>query len=320
MVKIAVAGGTGNVATNLLKDTIASGTHEITILTRSPPSKFPPHPSPNVSYAQVDYTNRAELTQALQGFHTVLSFFVVHLDTDNVAQKNLLHASLSAGVSRFAPSEWGIASHSGVPAYANKDSMRAYLESLDSAGELRDLQYCLFQPSIFLDYWAHPYPLSPGLITWPFFIDFQNRRAMILDEGNQPIVLTAVADDAAILALALADPRPWPRVGGIRGCRTTINELVSIGRKVRGGDWNIEYVKSADLAQGELKTSWVPQISHPTIPEELRESYSKDFVVQFFEGITRGCWDVSGEFNERFPDYDFIGAEEYLTRAWEGKP
>lgn len=284
----------------MLKDAITYNQHEITIFTRSAPSK--PHPSPKVSYLQVDYTSREALTTALRGFHTVLSFFVVHLDVDNIAQKNLIHASIAAGVTRFAPSEWGIASNSGVGSYDNKDYIRKYLEDLDKKGELNGLQYCLFQPSIFMDYFAHPYPLERDLITWPFFIDFENRRAMVLDDGNQPLVLTAMQDDAAVLSLALSDmQRPWPRVGGIRGCRTNINELIALGKKIRGGEWSIEHISSRDVAQGEIKTSWIPQLDHPTIPQEERESFSKVFLIMFFTAIKNGSWNVSEEFNEIFP-------------------
>jgi hypothetical protein len=303
----------------MLKSAIASNQHDITIFTRSAPSK--PHPSPRVSYLQVDYTSRDALTTVLRGFHTVLSFFVVHLDVDNIAQKNLIHASIAAGVQRFAPSEWGIANNSGVGSYDNKDYIRKYLEDLDAKGELQGMQYCLFQPSIFMDYFGHPFPLERDLFTWPFFVDFENRRAMVLDDGNQPIVLTAIQDDAAILALALADTeRPWPRVGGIRGCRTSINELVALGKEIRGGEWSIEQVSSADVAKGEIKVSWIPQLDHPTIPVEERESFSKLFLVMFFQAVARGAWDVSAEFNERFPDYKFMSIEEYLRKVWEGKP
>ncbi|KAG9190552.1 hypothetical protein G6011_08640 [Alternaria panax] len=318
MVKIAVAGGTGNVATNILKTTIASGNHDITIFTRSTPTK--PHSSPKITYKQVDYTDLDGLTNALRGFHTVLCFFVVHLDVDNAAQKNLIHASIAAGVSRFAPSEWGIANSSGVPSYDNKDFIRTYLEDLGAKGELGSMQYCLFQPSIFMDYFAHPYPLESDLYTWPFFLDFENRRAMVLDDGNQPLVITAIQDDSQILTRALEDTRPWPKIGGIKGCRTSINELLALGKKIRGGDWKVEYVKSEDLAKGELKTSWLPLISHPTVTEDIKESFSKQFIFMFFEAIKRGAWDVSDEFNERYPDYKFMSAEEYLTKAWEGKP
>lgn len=235
-------------------------------------------------------------------------------------QKNLIAACIAAGVRRFAPSEWALTNNSGVDGYANKDLIATYLHELNVKNELGDLQYCLFQPSVFIDYLAHPYPLSPGLITWPFFIDFESRRAMVLDDGDIPIVLTACSDVSEVLALALDDPKPWPIVGGMQGVKTNINEILMLGKKIREGDWKVEYVKSEDVEKGDLKTSWVPEFSHPVIPMESREEFSKSFVVDFFIAMKRGSWDVSAEWNERFPDFKFVGLEEYLVKAWEGKP
>ncbi|KAJ4400948.1 hypothetical protein N0V91_008327 [Didymella pomorum] len=314
MVKIAVAGGTGNVATEILRAPIRSGKHDITIFTRS---GAPLSPVPGVLYKKVDYNDIDALTSALQGFDVCLSFLIVHLDVDNIVQRNLIHACKAAGVKRFAPAEWGIKNNSGVPPYANKDFIANYLAELNK--EETVLEYCLFQPSIFMDYFAHPYPLSPELITWPFFLDFENRRAIVLDDGEQPIVLTAISDDSEVLARALEDERPWPAVGGVQGCKTTINELLALGKKIRGGEWTVEHVKGEDIRKGELKTKWVPQMSHPVIPADDREQWSKDFLIMFLVGILNGAWNVGDEWNQRFPDYKFLSAEEYLTKAWEGK-
>ncbi|CBX91912.1 similar to NmrA-like family protein [Plenodomus lingam JN3] len=314
MVKVAVAGGTGNVATNVLKASITSGKHDITILTRA----LPKTTSPGIAYKQIDYYDLTSLTSALQGFDVCLSFLVAHLDPHCIVQKNLIHACIEAGVRRFAPSEWGIKNNSGVPPYENKDTIARYLAELKDTGMLHGLEYCLFQPSIFVDYFAHPHPLSPELFTWPFFIDFEQRRAIVLDDGEHPLVLTAISDDSEMLALALEDSRPWPEVGGIRGCSTTINKLIALGREIRGGKWSIEHVSSEDIAQGQLKTSWVPEVSHPTVPQESRDVFSKDFVIWFLQAIANGSWNVSGEWNQRFPQYRFWDAEEYLRKAWEG--
>jgi hypothetical protein len=184
---------------------------------------------------------------------------------------------------------------------------------------LGGLEYCLFQPSVFVDYFAHPYPLSPNLMTWPFFVDFENRRAMIFDDGSIPIVLTAISDISEVLALALDDPNPWPVIGGIQGIRTNINEILALGKKIRGGEWKVEHVKSEDVAKGELKTSWVPEFDHPVIPIDSREEFSRSFVIDFFNAMKRGAWDVSTEWNQRFPEFKFVGLEEYLAKAWEGK-
>lgn len=221
---------------------------------------------------------------------------------------------------RFAPSEWGIKNKSQVPQYAGKDEIARYLAELKDTGKLGGLEYCLFQPSILMDYFAHPYPLATDLVTFPFFTDYENRRALVLDDGNQPLVITALEDEAQILHRALEDKRPWPSVGGIRGYRTTTNELVDLGKKLRGGEWEISYLKSEDILRGVLKSSWKPLMTHPSIPVEQREAFSEQFVIIFFTGILNGAWDVSNEWNQRFPEYRFVGAEEYLSKAWEGKP
>lgn len=274
---------------------------------------------PGVSYKKVDYADRAALTDALKGFDVCLSFLVVHLDTDCLVQKNLIHACIAAGVKRFAPSEWGIKNGSDVPPYENKDTIAKYLEELKHNGQLGGMQYCLFQPGIFMDYFAHPCPLSPGLITWPFFVDFERRRAMVLDAGDQPLVVTAVADISGMLDRALGDGRAWPAVGGMQGARTSINELLALGRRLRGGEWSVEHVRGEDVEKGVLTASWVPIMSHPVIPQDDREAFSREFVIMFFKAILRGAWDVSNEWNERFPDYKFTGLGVYLERAWEDK-
>lgn len=202
--------------------------------------------------------------------------------------------------------------------YANKDAVATYLAEINK--DKKVLEYTLFQPSIFLDYFAHPHPLSPGLITWPFFADFHSRRAMVLDAGDTPFYLTAISDVSQVLLRALDDEQEWPRVGGIQGTRVTINELVALGKELRGGEWQVEYVRGEDVARGELKTSWVPVMTHPVIPMESREAYAKEFVVTFLSTIRHGSWDVSGEFNQRYPEYKFWSAREYLTEAWKGKP
>jgi hypothetical protein len=244
---------------------------------------------------------------------------VAHLDVDCVAQKNLIHACINAGVKRFAPSEWGIKNGSQVPLYANKDEIARYLHELGAQNKLNGLQYCLFQPSVLADYFAHPFTLSPGLITWPMFIDLEKRRAMLLDDGNHKFTVTAASDVSAILLLALSDPTPWPTIGGMRGTTTTANELIALGKKIRGGEWTIEHVSSEDILNGELKTSWVPGMLHPAIPLDQREKHSKGFIVRFFKAMLLGCWEVSGEWNQRFPEHEFLGLEEYLTEVWAGK-
>lgn len=58
------------------------------------------------SWAKVDYDSVTSLSTELKNVDVVLSFIVVLTDPDNIAQRNLIDASVQAGVRRFAPSEW----------------------------------------------------------------------------------------------------------------------------------------------------------------------------------------------------------------------
>jgi len=55
----------------------------------------------------VDYSDKAALTEAIRGVHTLLSFVQIISDPYQKSQKNLIDAAISAGVKRFAPSEYG---------------------------------------------------------------------------------------------------------------------------------------------------------------------------------------------------------------------
>ena len=59
-----------------------------------------------VIWVKANYEDPKQLTQILQGVHTVLSFIATREDPASIVQKNLIDAAVQAGVKRFAPSEW----------------------------------------------------------------------------------------------------------------------------------------------------------------------------------------------------------------------
>ena len=63
--------------------------------------------APGVEWRVVNYDDQSDLTKALQGTHTVLSFLQLLSDPKSKSQKNLIDAAIAAGVKRFAPSEYG---------------------------------------------------------------------------------------------------------------------------------------------------------------------------------------------------------------------
>jgi len=63
---------------------------------------------PGVAWRAINYNDKNDLVEVLRGIHTVLSFVnQLVADHNNNSQKNLIDASIAAGVKRFAPSEYG---------------------------------------------------------------------------------------------------------------------------------------------------------------------------------------------------------------------
>lgn len=292
---------------------LAKNKHDVVVLTR----KDITEPITGVTFIKVDYTDKASLVKAVRDADVVLSFIVIHLDPENVAQKNLIDAAVEVGVKRFAPSEWALKSGSGVPFYAGKDQIREYLEEINK--DKKVLEYTLFQPGLFLDYFAHPYADTRHLNTTAMQLDFQHRRGIQVDDGQHPVVLTLVRDLAAVVAEAIDYAGEWPVVGGIRGSPTTFAEILKLGEELRG-PFKTDTVSADDIKNGVLNTTWVPTINHPSIPPEQREEMSKLLLQGFLKAAVLGKGDVSDEWNRLLPEYKFTGAEEYLRKVWEGKP
>ncbi|RYP31032.1 hypothetical protein DL767_005972 [Monosporascus sp. MG133] len=99
MVRVTVAGGTGQVSQEVIDALLASKKHHITILSRrEAPTTTPP--APEIQWQIVDYNDKRCLTEALRGTHTLLSFVQILSDPDQTAQKNLIDAAIAAGVKR----------------------------------------------------------------------------------------------------------------------------------------------------------------------------------------------------------------------------
>ena len=97
------------------------------------------------------------------------------------------------------------------------------------------LEYTLFQPGLFLDYLAFPHRTAKYITPLNTFFDFQNRRAIVVQGHEHAVMsLTAVRDIAAIVACAVDYEGEWPKIGGIRGNRVTISQILEIGKRVRG--------------------------------------------------------------------------------------
>lgn len=85
-----------------------------------------------------------------------------------------------------------------------------------------------------MDYLAFPYKTAKYLEPLNTMIDFQNRRAIVVDGHDAIMTFTTVKDLAAVVARAVELDVEWPVVGGVSGNRLPISQILKIGEKVRG--------------------------------------------------------------------------------------
>ncbi|KAF4943578.1 hypothetical protein FGADI_13311 [Fusarium gaditjirri] len=313
MVKIAIAGGAGNVGQEVLDALISRNKHEIILLSRkdAPDTEI----APGVKWFRTKYDNVEELTEILEGVHTVLSFMsVAPGDTATGPQEKLIDAAVRAGVKRFAPSEWASSKLDYFPWYDFKRSAREYLKEINK--DKKVIEYTLFQFGLFTNYMTYPYKSSKHVNLFETPVNFHGCRALLVDDGEAVITLTTAQDAARVTALAVEHEGEWPLVSGIEGTDMTMNELVALGEKIRGQKFKVEYLKSEDLEAGIVKASWLPLPEHQSIPVEMREKIAADMIRCLLLGFKHGAMKVSDEWNKILPEFEFTQPEEFLTEAW----
>ncbi|KAI1470002.1 NAD(P)-binding protein [Daldinia caldariorum] len=316
MVQIVVAGGSGEVAQEVINALVATKKHDITIFSRKV-TEVRDSNRHGVTWRQVNYENKVELVAALQGVDTVLSFIQLLHDPGNKAQKSLIDAAVIAGVKRFAPSEWGSCSGVGMPWWTGKDEVKEYLRKVNENKKV--LEYCLFQPGLFLNYLATPHKTSKHLTPLNTFIDIHNRRAIVV-EGHDPIMtFTTIQDMAAVVAQAVEFEGEWPVVGGIRGNSLPVSKIIEIAEQVRGGPFEVDTVKFEDLEVGNLTTSWKLEARHHSVTDEEAADMLKGVLVGMLLSSAKGAWNISDEWNQLLPDYRFTDMSQFLGEIWQEK-
>lgn len=87
-----------------------------------------------------------------------------------------------------------------------------------------------------------------------------------------------------------------------------------------GKQFKVEKLKREELEAGTWKSSWVPKLSHPSIPLEQVDVFSRIIVPGILLATSAGAYDISDEWNGLLPDYKFTQIEQFLSEAWRDKP
>ncbi|TQN64901.1 hypothetical protein CSHISOI_10513 [Colletotrichum shisoi] len=249
--------------------------------------------TPGVTWVKADYQDPKQLANILQGVDTVLSFVIAHLDPGNVAQRNLIDASVAAGVRRFAPSEWFSSSFEHLAWYHGKIEVRDYLKELNK--DKKVLEYTLFQPGIIMNYFTFPHRSSKHVQPIEFPISFEKRRALIVDGSEDArINLTTIDDIVHVVTKAIDYEVEWPVIGGMRGSEITLGQFVALGEKIRG-PFYVQRLQAEDLKAGVIKSDWRLKFEHPSVDPSEAEAFGTMFLSSILLAFEAGAMSGSDD-------------------------
>ena len=119
-----------------------------------------------------------------------------------------------------------------MPWYGSKAEIRQYLANLNKDGKV--LEYCLFQPGLFVNYFAAPHKTSKHVYAFQLMWDFYGRRAIMVEgtDGGK-ITLITVQDFTKFVVRAVEYEGEWPVSGGVSSNVLTARQLISLGEKLR---------------------------------------------------------------------------------------
>ena len=296
---IVIAGGTGGIGRHIVDGIVATQKYTVKIFTRQGSSSSSKLNIKDVEIVPVDYSNHVSLVKHLQGVHTVIVTLISIDESCIDAQVNLLNACLEAKVKRFAPSEWA-----GVN---NKDTVieiyRALKVPVVEKVKASGIEYTLFTNGLFMEYFASPQKASSSLPAQTAGVDFNKGQAKFVGTGDEPLCVTSAEDVGRFVAAAL-DFDKWEERSTMIGSRTTWNELVRLGEKVRGRKFHVQRT-----TVDEAKTNLNP---HP-------ENLFTNFIEEFFISVCYGEFDYHATLNPKCPQIHPTTIEEFVEKWWNGK-
>lgn len=310
MVKVAVAGGTGGIGQHIVEGIVASGKHEVIVLSRR--TSHPDLDALNVRVVPVSYDDPASLASALQGVHTIISTISGFNEASMVVpQLALLDAAVKAGVKRFAPSEFSVRAdpESPIEIYRLK---RLVARAVASSG----LEYTIFECGSFMNYLACGTRGIGHLRELRLLFDVENASAKLPGDGSTHIVYTRAEDIGRFVAASL-DLEHWPECSQMRGDRLRLNEVVKLAEEVRGKKFNVTYVSEEQIL-AKINSSERSTLKHPDAQFSSfdLEKFLNQWLLECLRDNPVGF--EGKNLNELCPQVQPMGVAEFL-RTWWGQ-
>jgi len=216
----------------------------ITALTRSGSTGKDAFPD-SVRAPVVDYEDPESLVAVLKGQDAVVSA----LSSDCAAQQQvLLDAAVSAGVTRFIPSEFGSdtlnANAAKLPVYSSKKKVQKQIEDLAAQGKI-SYTYVINGP--FLDF---------GLEAGFLGLDLKKKQLTYLDGGNAEFSTTTRRTVGKVVVGVLSKPKEtMDRAVYVQDVALTLKDLLRLSKQALGEDgWTeIDGGTSADVEKSSYE-------------------------------------------------------------------
>jgi hypothetical protein len=235
---IALAGATGNLGPAILSALLAAG-YPVTVLTRTSGnhSKITPHP--NLTVKHVDFTSVSSLATALQNIEVVISCLAT---TAMGSQNPLIDASVTAGVKRFIPAEFGMDSQNPLamqlPVCVLKVETQEHLNEQSRTNPY--FTWTAIANGLFLD-WG----LEVG-----FIADLKKHTAKLYNGGDIPFSATNLVDVAkAVLGVINNQKDTTNRVIYIQSALVTQNQLIQYAKDKDGAEWDVVMIDTETVKQ-----------------------------------------------------------------------
>ncbi|PLB52140.1 putative isoflavone reductase [Aspergillus steynii IBT 23096] len=188
--KVALAGGTGNLGTAILK-ALLDANFSVTVLSRTSNKPI----DQRAKLVEVDYSSQSALESALTGHSAVVD--ALGRAPQDVPIR-LIDAAVNAGVTHYLPSEYGVDTQNEhvrkIPVFAGKVAVQSHLEKVTSTNP--SFIYTLLATGAFLDF---------GLEK-NFILNFAGPVADLYDGGERKFSTTTLAGIGGAVVGILRNP------------------------------------------------------------------------------------------------------------------
>ncbi|RDW86052.1 putative-like family protein [Aspergillus mulundensis] len=306
MVKVAVAGGTGDVGRTIVEVLKDNPRHEAVVFTRRATGNLLGVPSVIVDYSDV---NSLRHILEEQQIHTVISALGYDGDALSTAQLNLIRAAdASSSTQRFAPSAFACAYTPDMI-----DTLPALDDYFRAVDELKSssLQWTIFMNGYFMDYLA-PGKIKSYLRPLPSVIDIENKIAAVPGNGDVPITFT-YSFDAARFVVASLDAEEWPEESRMAGDVATWNSLVSLAEEISGSQFQVLRDDIEKLQRGEVTELPIHALAYEHMSKRAFQAFS---AASSLWTQDPKIMHIAGEVNARFPEIQTLTVRRLFEKCW----